>query len=390
MIFQINKKKIILVGLLIFSVCACGFSSVDIAELEKERVIRLADSYLNEKPITVTDFKAERSAGGIHDYYSEGDYWWPNPKDPNAPYIRKDGLTNPDNFVSHRKAMRRFSLIVPALVGAYKITEDPKYLNAALKHIEAWFVNEATKMNPNLLYSQAIFGKATGRGIGIIDTIHLVEIVQSLIVLDSYSVIDQSRMEKIKAWFSEYLEWLTTSDFGIAERDNGNNHSTCWLMQVGIYAKFVDDSQTLKYCRDFFKIEIIESQMATDGSFPLELKRTKPYGYSLFNLDALVICAKILSNDENNLWEYRTENGRSVKLAVDFMYPFIKDKSVWPYEKDVMYWENWPVRHPSLIFAYEAFGEKKYVDLWIELEPEPQMEEIIRNYPLRQPILWID
>ncbi|MCF8266416.1 MAG: alginate lyase family protein, partial [Melioribacteraceae bacterium] len=172
--------------------------------------------------------------------------------------------------------------------------------------------------------------------------------------------------------------------------DNGNNHSTCWLMQVGIYAKFVDDSQTLKYCRDFFKIEIIESQMATDGSFPLELKRTKPYGYSLFNLDALVICAKILSNDENNLWEYRTENGRSVKLAVDFMYPFIKDKSVWPYEKDVMYWENWPVRHPSLIFAYEAFGEKKYVDLWIELEPEPQMEEIIRNYPLRQPILWID
>ncbi|MCF8265710.1 MAG: alginate lyase family protein, partial [Melioribacteraceae bacterium] len=239
MIFQINKKKIILVGLLIFSVCACGFSSVDIAELEKERVIRLADSYLNEKPITVTDFKAERSAGGIHDYYSEGDYWWPNPKDPNAPYIRKDGLTNPDNFVSHRKAMRRFSLIVPALVGAYKITEDPKYLNAALKHIEAWFVNEATKMNPNLLYSQAIFGKATGRGIGIIDTIHLVEIVQSLIVLDSYSVIDQSRMEKIKAWFSEYLEWLTTSDFGIAERDNGNNHSTCWLMQVGIYAKFV-------------------------------------------------------------------------------------------------------------------------------------------------------
>lgn len=136
----------------------------------KEQTIAEAELAMKEEPVTVTAQTSLRSAGGKHDFYSEGDYWWPNPDDLNGPYIQKDGLTNPDNFIAHRFAMIRFSKIIGSLASAYKITGNEKYVNQALKHLKAWFVNPETLMNPNLEYAQAIKGRFTGRGIGIIDT----------------------------------------------------------------------------------------------------------------------------------------------------------------------------------------------------------------------------
>src|SRR6478735_1906730 len=96
----------------------------ELVSVERHRVLEQADRYLNEKPVTITAVRAERSAGGVHDFYSEGDYWWPDPSDSTKPYIRRDGETNPANFEAHRNAMRRLSQIVPALVAAYEITGD--------------------------------------------------------------------------------------------------------------------------------------------------------------------------------------------------------------------------------------------------------------------------
>ena len=71
----------------------------------RKYVMEKADWALKQEPITVTTFSSPRSAGGKHDFFSEGDYWWPNPVSTDSPYIQKDGMTNPDNFVAHRHAM---------------------------------------------------------------------------------------------------------------------------------------------------------------------------------------------------------------------------------------------------------------------------------------------
>src|SRR6185312_7554235 len=167
---------------------------VDVAAIDRERIMRAANSYLNEKPVTVTASHSPRSAGGPHDFYSEGDYWWPDPKNPGGPYIRRDGETNPDNFTAHREAMVRLSLQVPALTAAWKITRDAtlrkKYAAKVGEHLRAWFVDEATKMNPSLEYAQAISGVNKGRGIGIIDTIHLVEVARSADLLERGKALD--------------------------------------------------------------------------------------------------------------------------------------------------------------------------------------------------------
>jgi hypothetical protein len=357
----------------------------DLAELERPRVLKAANRCLAERPVTVTASGSPRSAGGKHDFFSEGDYWWPDPADPDAPYIQRDGMTNPANFVEHRRAMVRLSLIVPSLAAAYQLTRDRRYTTQAAKHLRAWFVDEETRMNPNLLYAQAVKGRFTGRGIGIIDTLHLIEVARAVPVLE----LSDSDLAAVRSWFAAYIGWMTTHAYGIAERDARNNHGTCWCAQVAAFARLTGNTDKLAYCRDRFKTVLVPDQMAADGSFPEELRRTKPYGYSLFNLDAMAILAQTLSTKDDTLWAWQMPDGRGMAKAVAWMFPFIDDKKKWDRPPDVMYYNQWPVRQPSLLFAGLALGKPEYLAVWRRLNPDPTVEEVIRNWPVRQPLLWV-
>lgn len=361
----------------------------EVVNLLKDEVLKRAERNLNEKPVTVTAFHSERSAGGIHDFYSEGDYWWPDPLNPDGPYVRHDGQTNPDNFVAHRHAMIRFSTLVGNLTSAYLLTKNQKYIDAALVHIRAWFINDETKMNPNLLYAQAIKGITTGRGIGIIDTIHLIEVVQSLLQMEKYGLLSDEDMKGTKKWFSEYLTWLTTHPNGIAEMNAQNNHGTCWVMQASIFAKYTESRDVLKFCSDRYKTVLLTDQMDADGSFPRELQRTKPYAYSHFNLDAMATVCQILSTEEDDLWTYTTPDGKNIQKGIDFMLPFVMNKSLWPYQPDVMYWDEWPVAQPFLLFGSIGLKNQTYLEVWKTLDHFPVNDEVIRNLPVRNPIIWL-
>lgn len=355
----------------------------------KAGIIRQADADMSAEPVTVTAFIAERSAGTQHDFYSEGDYWWPDSLNPDGPYVRRDGRTNPDNFVQHRHAMIRFSRIVGNLTSAYLLTGDEDYVGPVLAHVSAWFIDDSTRMNPNLLYAQAIKGVATGRGIGIIDTIHLIEVVQSLLRLREAGLVPADVDEGVSKWLADYVGWLTTHPYGVDEMNAKNNHGTCWAMQVAMFAKYIGDREVMKLCADRFKDVFIVNQMADDGSFPQERARTKPYGYSLFNLDAMATLCQILSTQDDNLWDYTTPDGRNMRKAVEYMYPYIADKSAWDLDPDVMYWEEWPVAHPSLLFAWSQWGDGKYLDLWDRYEHFPENDEVVRNLPIRNPVIWL-
>lgn len=345
---------------------------------------------MTQDPITVTAETSPRSAGGKHDFYSEGDYWWPDTLNPAAPYIQRDGLTNPDNFTAHRLAMIRFSRIVGALTSAYKITGEEKYVTWAFRHINAWFLDPETKMNPSLLYAQAIKGRATGRGIGIIDTIHLMEVAQGIILMQQAKSVNQQQVAEVKNWFAQYISWLRSHQYGKDEMEAKNNHGTCWAMQVASFAKLTGNKEVLDFCRNRYKSVFLPYQMNANGSFPQELRRTKPYGYSIFNLDAMVMLCQILSDKENNLWQYETIDGRNIRKGISYLYPYIADKSKWPLKPDVMYWENWPVAQPFLVFGAQAFNEDDWLETWKKLDHNPKVEEVLRNLPIRNPVIWFD
>ena len=364
-------------------------SGFNVAEFDRARVLKAADRYIKEKPITITASTSSRSAGGLHDFFSEGDYWWPDPNNPNGPYIQRDGMTNPDNFTDHRRYLMRLSIQVPALVAAWQLTKDKRYATHAAQHLRAWFIDKRTRMNPNLQFAQAIQGRVTGRGIGIIDTIHLVEVAQAIRVMEKSGALSVNERMGLKEWFADYLEWMTTHRYGIDEREAKNNHGTCWVMQVVAFAGLTGNQELLAYCRNRFKTVLVPNQIAADGSFPEELRRTKPYAYSLFNLDAMATICQLLSTREDNLWRFATSDGRSVSKAMEFMVPFVRDKKLWPKAKDVMYDDEWPMRQSSLLFAGVALHRPDYIDLWKTLPADSAVEEVVRNFFIRQPVLWV-
>jgi hypothetical protein len=55
-----------------------------------------------------------------------------------------------------------------------------------------------------------------------------------------------------------------------------------------------------------------------------------------------------------------------------------------------MYDASWPMRQASLLFAGIALRRPDYIDLWSTLPADSDVEEVIRNFFIRQPLLWFD
>lgn len=357
---------------------------------ERDRLMPQAEEMLGSQPRTVTADIAERSEGGPNDFYSEGDYWWPVPGNPEAPYEQRDGQTNPDNFVAHRLSMMRLADHVGTLVSAWKLTGEQRYADAVARHLRAWFVDPATRMNPSLLYAQAIKGRHTGRSIGLIDTLHLVEVARGAKLLVDADALPAEDAAAIRGWFDTYSRWMNSHPYGIEERDWHNNHSIAWSLQVASFADLSGNQDLIDLVKERFKTVYLPVMMDERGGFPEELSRTKPYGYSLFVLDLMAGIAQIVSTPDDDLWSYELTDGRSVKRGIEFLAPYVADKSAWPFAKDIQYWDDWPVRHPFLLYGGLALDRCEWVALAMNQRAETDVYEVKRNWPIRYPILWLE
>jgi hypothetical protein len=361
---------------------------LDIRTIERRRLLPQAAALLAAAPRTIAAIPAPRSPAGPQDYYSEGDYWWPDPANPGGAYIRRDGRSNPGKFDGHRDALIAFGRTVPALAALWDLTGEARFAEGAVRHLAAWFVDPATRMNPNLDHAQAIIGVNSGRAIGVIDTLQIVEVARAAALFARKDAPGYAAIRAgVEGWFTAYLGWLTTSPFGTAERDEKNNHGACWLLQAAAFAALLGRKDILAGARTRLQTVIIPTQITPDGRQPLELARTKPYAYALFNLDVLAASAWLLGGSE--LIDWKTPDGRSIGGAIAWMAPYIADKSRWPLAPDIEYWNGFPVRQPSLLFGGLARNRADWLRLWQRLDPDPVVGEVVRNFPVRQPLLWL-
>ena len=363
-----------------------------ILDFENKRVIKLAEECLKKEPINIGDIHAPLSKGGVNDYFSQSDYWWPNPDtDDHLPWIRRDGESNPNNFDNHRIILRRMRKVVCAEAAAFKITSDEKYAKHAVKFLDAWFLNPKTRMNPSLNFSQVVLGRFDngGRSGGIIDTLHLIEIPLAIESLKKSKAMSDSIFDGLKKWFNEYLNFMVDSKLGKEECAHTNNHGVAWCVQATLYAKLAERKDVLEMCKKRFKEDFLVNQMAENGTFPEELARTKPYNYSLFIMDLLSIMAYQLSTPNENLFTYKTEKGKSLQDAIKFILPVTKDKSLWPYHEDVEHFESFPTRQIYLLLTSINENNSDRLKFWMSFDPEPTDIEVRRNLAMRQPILWL-
>jgi len=368
--------------------------SDEVAAADRERVLRQAATAMTATPVSLRAAPlpafATVEGAGPGDFYSMGDYWWPNPKTPSGlPYVSLDGKTNPDNFIAHRMLMREMRDAVATLAAAYLVSGDAAYATRAAEWLRVFFVDPATRMNPHLRFAQAVPGVTSGRSYGIIDTLHLAEVALAAQAIASAPGIPPATTAGVRAGFAEYTDWLRTSAPGRQEATAKNNHSVAYWLQIAAFARLTGDTARLDETRQVFLERLLPAQLAPDGSFPRELARTKPYGYSIFQLDNVALLTELLSTPGQNLWAFTLPDGRSVAQAAAFLFPYLADRTKWPFAADLAHFEAWPARQPVLLLAGHRLGRPDYLARWRQLPADPADAEVRRNMAVTQPLLWV-
>jgi hypothetical protein len=300
---------------------------------------------------------------------SVGPYWWPNPAKPDGlPYIRRDGEVNPERFLYDNVPLNNLDSTATTLSLAYYFSGEKKYADRAAQLIRVWFIEDSTRMNPNLKYGQAIKGKVDGRGIGIIDTRGFGRIVEAIELIrqsPDWSIQDQ---EEMVSWFGKYLKWLLESEYGIDERDHKNNHGTYYDLLVISLAVFVGQNELVEEVLNKVAQDRIEVQIDPDGKQPYEISRTRAYTYSVMNLTGLFYLALIAEKRGIDLWSYQSPDSRSLKKALMYLLPFAKKEKKWPYQM----LKGWEDNIQNLAFLLRIAATKYN---------EPKFEEMIDELP---------
>jgi unsaturated chondroitin disaccharide hydrolase len=264
------------------------------------------------------------SSGDKHDYMSMAPYFWPNPATPNGlPFVQRDGEMYPESRKDHDGLRLQQTVSrVHALALAWYLTGDSRYSEGAAKHLRVFFLDTATRMNPNLRFAQAVLGVTEGRSFGIIDTRDMPELVDALRLLENASGWTRGDMDGMVAWCRAYLTWLLESKNGTEERAATNNHGVFYDEQVAALALFVGDTAlAAKTIGESGKARIA-SQIDAEGKQKRELDRTRPLHYTLFNLEAFTMLAEMGRHVSVDLWHYTAPEGGSIKKAILFVAPF--------------------------------------------------------------------
>jgi Alginate lyase len=280
-----------------------------------------ADRALKAGPWSVTSQRPEGVDAGPNDYYSEGPYWWPDPKNPGGRYIRKDGERNPNRFMANRRDLGDMSSAVLALGMGDWLLGDPRCAAHARDVLATWFVDPKTRMNPNLEFGQAVRGINTGRGTGIIDTVSLIHAAQGVWLLEQDGRVNAKTIDGVHRWYADYLRWMTTSEKGLDEKKSGNNHATWWTAQVAAYASLVGDRPLQAMAWDHYRNYLVPAEIRPDGSCPREEARTQSLSYSAMNLDAFAVLCRVAAANGVDLWHFRTAEGIGVEKAFYYLLP---------------------------------------------------------------------
>ncbi len=291
-----------------------------------------AEHALHLKSPSVLDKPQTAASGDKHDYFSYGPYWWPDPAKPGGlPYIRRDGEVNPTSRKdTDDVGFSKLGEAIETLGLAYWFTGDERYAQQAARLVRVWFLDPATRMNPNLQHAQAIPGITVGRGIGIIEFRRLTTINESLALLAGSPAWTAGDRAALDTWLTAFHGWLTTSANGRDEHGERNNHGTWYDFQSAHLALVLGRPDDARKVLTEGLTRRVAHQIQPDGAQPLELARTKSLDYSLFNLDALFACATLADRLGLDWWNYATPDGRSLRAALAYLAPYVDPAKPWP------------------------------------------------------------
>jgi hypothetical protein len=323
-------------------------------------LLKAGDKLLRKAPKSITAKDVVPPSGDKRDYLSQSRYWWPDPSKPDGlPYVRRDGETNPEieNIPDH-KVLNETIHRIQILALCYFFSGKSEYSKKAVDHLRVWFLDDSTRMNPNLNFAQGVPGRSTGRGVGVLDARRFVSLLDVVPLLETSSEMSSDEKSKLRTWFSEYYTWLRSSKNGREEESAENNHGTWYDVQAVSIALFLEKKKEAVEILNRAKEKRIASEIEPDGSQLRELARTASWDYSLFNLEALFLLAALGDRAGVDLWNYETRDGRSIRKALDSLLPVAKGEQKWSHTqiREISFGQLCPL----LTEAGRRYGNERY------------------------------
>ncbi len=297
-----------------------------------ERLLPHADKALTAGPFTVTAKPRPGPSGDIHDYVSMVTTFWPNPDTPDGrPYVWRDGLINPDTPPLDSVTLSALVNQVTTLTVAWWYTGVEAYGAKAGQAARTWFLDPATRMNPNLAYAQTIPGNDRGSYFGMIDFVAALLMLDGLRLMQGTDAWPTDDQQALTAWCRQLMDWMLTDELGRIESKGANNHGTWYDAAVCYYLLMNDRPDEARDRLQTHTVARIAAQIEPDGRQPLELARSTALGYSIYNLYGYFTLARLARHVGVDLWRFRTPDGRRLHRAVDFLLPYFTDEASFPY-----------------------------------------------------------
>jgi hypothetical protein len=352
--------------------------------LRPDQLIALRDraqSALTRGPFAVTAKRVPPPSGDVHDYVSLSIYWWPDPAAASGlPYVQRDGIRNTEADDTSRydaSPLTRMVGDVDSLALAYYLTGSQRYADHAAVLLRTWFLDPATRMNPNFRYAQIIPGRDAIRGIGIIESRRFTRIVDSVALLSDCGCWSAADQQGLRDWFRDFETWLRSSPHGQMESRTTNNHAVWYDVQLVDFALFAGDTEAAVQVLDAAPRSRIDTQIAADGSMPRELERTRSLHYSNFNLQAFFELATLAQHVGVDLWSYQSPDGASLRGALDFLTPYMVGNQTWPYDEitDV---DAFQENAQTLARASAAYPDGGYAEVLARLAESKSAYDLLR------------
>lgn len=298
------------------------------------QLIQEAETALKENPVSVTDKKKLPPSGNKHDYASYSRYWWPDPNEPSGlPYIRRDGETNPDSQsleYSDRQRIGTLGFNTETLGLAYYLTGKEKYAIKAAELLRTWFLDEETRMNPNVNHAQIRPGHNQGTKSGVLDGRLMIGALEGSLLISSSSALSKNEQLRLKKWAAAYFEWLTTSEFALEEAASKNNHGSFYDVQALYFALYSEKKEAASQIAQKFIQRRLYNQIREDGSMPEEIARTRPLFYSIYNLHAMFLVAHLAQKVDVDVYEIDKVDSR-LRAGLNYLIPYTDPNNQWPH-----------------------------------------------------------
>ncbi|KAJ3130681.1 hypothetical protein HK100_007702 [Physocladia obscura] len=172
------------------------------------------------------------------------------------------------------------------------------------------------------------------------------QIFDALILIQDSGAWTGDDDTQLTSWMGDYLDWLLTSDIGVAAGEElFNNHLTYHALHLATIGGYLGNRTLMEMplldaaSSNFSVYHLIDTQISSNGSMPFETVRHHAYHYQLFDLTALILLSQYtLSIGKSAPFGYTGPTGsaaQSISGSINYLFPPTYDPTNgWPHSTE--------------------------------------------------------